>query len=175
MKLQHLDETARHLSEFINLINEVVAQANRQAINATIESGRNGDAFQQSVVYVAEAVRSLTQQLTKAATEVEPLVAELESQTEDMSAILDRHSVEVATEIELTKETRQTLNQLATMSAKIGNLVNSMAATATAQAQTSTTASQTVLDLANLAAQTSAKSEVVVESFTKLEAFIQEL
>jgi twitching motility protein PilJ len=176
VKLQRSDDMAHQLTELVSLINQVVAQANRQAINATIESGKNGDAFQQSVVYITESVRSLTQQLTQATTEMEPLVAEFETQTEDMSAILERHSVEVTTEMELlTKETRQKLNQLATTSAKIGNLVNSIAATATDQAQTFTTASQAVLDVANLAAQTSAKSAVVVESFTKLEAFIQEL
>lgn len=174
-KLQYLDETARQLTEFVSLINEVIAQANRQAINATIESGRNGDAFQQSVVFIAESVRSLTQQLTKATAEIEPLAAEFETQAEDMTALLDTHATQVATGMELTKETRQKLNQLATMSAKIGNLVNGIATTATDQAQTSSTASQTVLDVANLAAQTSAKSAVVVESFTKLEAFIQEL
>lgn len=176
VKLQRSDDMAYQLTELVSLINEVVAQANRQAINATIESGKNSDIFQKSVLSIAESMRSLMQKLTQATTEIEPLVAEFETQTEDMSAILERHSVEVATEMELlTKETRQKLNQLATTSAKIGNLIHNIAATATDQAQTSTTASQTVLDLANLAAQTSTKSAVVAESFTKLEAFVREL
>lgn len=175
VKLQRSDDMAHQLTELVGLINEVVAQANRQAINATIESGRNGDTFQQSVMAIAESVRCLTQQLTQATTEMEPLVAEFETQTEDMSAILERHSVEVTTEMELlTKETRQKLNQLATTSAKIGNLMSGIAATANDQAQTSTTTSQIILDMANLVAQTSAKSAVVAESFTKLESFIQE-
>lgn len=175
MKAKHLGENAYKLSQFVSLIKDLVAQMNRQAINATIESGRNGDAFQHSVVLIAEAVRSLTQQLTKAAIEIEPVIAQLATETEDLAAAMETETEQVNIEMELTLDTRQKLNQLATVGAKLNTLVSHIAEAAADQSEKSTAASQTFLEVATLANHTSEQSALVVESFTKLAAISQEL
>ena len=175
VKVKHLGQAAQKFSEFMSLIKNLVAQMNHQAINATIGAGRAGDAAQESVIAIAEAVRSLTQQLTRATADIEPLVAEFETEAETLAAAMETGTDQVVAGMELTKETRQNLNQITTMSAKISTLVSSLALSAADQVEKSTEASQTVLEVANLANHTSKQSAAVVESFTKLATVCQEL
>ena len=175
VKVKHLAQTAQSISQVVSLIKDLAAQMNHQAINATIEAGRSGNDGQVSVVFIAEAVRSLTQELTRATADIEPLVADLETEANTVAAGMETGTEQVVAGVELTKETRQKLNQLATMSAKISTLVSNMALSAADQAETSTEASQTVLSVANLANHTSEQSAAVAESFTKLAAVAQEL
>lgn len=175
VKVKHLAQAAQKLSQFVSLAKDLMAQMNHQAINAAIGAGRAADAGQESVVFIAEAVHSLTQQLTRATKDIEPLVAELETEANTVAAAMETGTKQVTAGIELTKETRQKLNELTTMSAKIGTLVSNMALSAAGQAQTSTEASQAVLEVANLADRTSKQSAVVAESFTKLAVVAQEV
>jgi twitching motility protein PilJ len=175
VKVKHLAQAAQKLSQFVSLAKDLMAQMNHQAINAVIGAGRAADAGQESVVFIAEAVHSLTQQLTRATKDIEPLVAELETEANTVAAAMETGTKQVTAGIELTKETRQKLNELTTMSAKIGTLVSNMALSAAGQAQTLTEASQTVLEVANLADRTSKQSAAVAESFTKLAVVAQEV
>lgn len=175
VKVKHLAQAAQKLSQFVSLVKNLMAQMNHQAINAAIGAGRAPDAGQESVVFIAEAVRSLAQQLTRATKDIEPLVAELETEANTVAAAMETGTKQVTAGIELTKETRHKLNELTTMSAKIGTLVSNTALSAAGQAQTSTEASQTVLEVANLADRTSEQSAAVAESFTKLAVVAQEV
>jgi len=173
--VKHLSQTAKNISQIVSRIKELAVQMNHQAINATIEAGRTGDNGQVSVVFIAEAVRSFTVELTKAATDIEPLLEELETEVIIMTAAMETGKGQVVSGLESTKETRQKLNQIATISVKISALVSNMTEAAAGQAQTSNSASRTVLEIANLANHTSEQSAAVAESFTKLAAIAQYL
>lgn len=175
VNVKHLSQTAQNISQVVSLIKELAVQMNRQAINATIEAGRSGDDGQVSIVFIAEAVRSFTIELTRVTADIEPLLAELETQAITMAGAMDTGKEQVVAGIESTKETRQKLNQIATINVKISTLVSNMTEAAAGQAQISNCASQTVLEVANLANYTSEQSAAVAESFTKLAAVAQYL
>lgn len=81
MPSESSEQAARQLTEFIGLIKELSAQMNYQAVNATIGAGRAGDANHESVIVMAEAVRSLTQQLIRATATAEAVVTTLAIET----------------------------------------------------------------------------------------------
>jgi hypothetical protein len=74
---ESVEQAVQQLTEFIELIKELSAQMNYQAVNATIGAGRAGDANHESVIVMAEAVRSLTQQLIRATANAEAVVTTL--------------------------------------------------------------------------------------------------
>lgn len=98
VKVKHLAQAAQKLSQFVSLAKDLMAQMNHQAINAAIGAGRAADAGQESVVFIAEAVHSLTQQLTRATKDIEPLVAELETEANTVAAAMETGTKQVTAE-----------------------------------------------------------------------------
>jgi len=77
-----LSESAKHISEIIELINSIAEQTNLLALNATIEAARAGDAGKGFAV-VAQEVKALAEQTSNATGDIARQVAAVQSATED--------------------------------------------------------------------------------------------
>ena len=173
VKVKHLDQSCQKISEAVSSINDLAAQMNHQAINMTIGAGQTGDVTQESLVAIAETVRSLTQQLVEATEKIEPLVGEIETETNQVAAGMETQTKQAIAETQLLLEEQgQKLNQIATVSPQIKALVEELAQAAAEGVQS---ASQSIEKVASLAIETSEQSTAVAESFKKLKTVAQEL
>ena len=166
-KVKNLGEASAKISRVVNLINEFANQTHVLALNASVESTRaNEDG--QGFATVATEVRTLAEQSASATQEIEQIVEEIQTETNEVVRAMKVGLKRVMTGTQLVKETRQTLTELVEVSHAIRDLVEQIADSATEQAQTSGELSQTMKEVAGIARSTSEQSLQVADSFAQL-------
>lgn len=173
-KVKRIDRPSRKLAEVIELLSQVASQMKLQAMNAALEAARTGEAGQEFAA-IGEKVLSLARQLDGDIAEIKPLVAEIQTETQDVAAVIQTGAKRAIAESQLMGETRQVLEHIVKASAQMSTLVAEITQIATEQSETSTSASQAVLAVANLASHTSEQSMAVVEAFNQLATVNHEL
>jgi methyl-accepting chemotaxis protein len=117
----------------------------------------------------------LAQQSAQATSEIETLVANIQTETQDVVAAMEAGSQQVAMGTKLVDETRQNLNKITAVSLQISALVEAIAQATVAQSQTSESVTQTMTDVAAIADRTSNEASQVSTSFKELLAVAEEL
>ncbi len=173
-KVKRLGESSQKISKVVNLISNFAAQTNLLALNASIEAARAGEEGRGFAV-VAEEVRSLARQSAEATGEIEKLVASIQAETNDVVTAMEAGTEQVAIGTRLVDETRSNLNQITATSAKIGELVESIAQAALLQAEDSTKVTQSIDRVATIASKTSIRADNVQASFQDLLKLAREL
>ncbi|MDJ0574774.1 MAG: methyl-accepting chemotaxis protein, partial [Xenococcaceae cyanobacterium MO_234.B1] len=155
-------------------IRDLASQTHVLALNASIEAnGVSGEG--QGFAVVAEEVRSLSEQSTAATKEIEQILEEIQTETNQVATAMEAGREQVISGTELVETTRQKLTSISKVSGQIRQLVEEMAQAATAQARTSASVFQTMQEVETIAQHTSAKSVASAESFNKLLTVAQEL
>jgi methyl-accepting chemotaxis protein PixJ len=173
-KVKRLGEASQKISRVVSLINGFAAQTNLLALNAAIEAAKAGEEGQGFGV-VAEEVRSLAQQSTAATAEIEHLVEEIQSQTNDVVAAMESGTDQVVAGSQLVEESRHHLSQISEVGAQLNQLVREIAQAAAVQTETSGTVSQTMHQVAAIAEHTSQQTATVADSFGHLLEVAKEL
>ncbi|MEB3178871.1 MAG: GAF domain-containing protein [Nostocaceae cyanobacterium] len=166
--MEHLTQTAQQISQSLYSTNTLVMQVNQQVMNVAISTGRSQQVSQETVMSIAETVRSLTQQFAEMSKNIDSLLAEVCSQANNMAAAMTSTTQQVVTGTQLAQQTQDRLVELTTVSHKLSALVESMVHSLAAQVQTTSIASQTTIDVADVANQTSEQSSAIAESITRL-------
>jgi methyl-accepting chemotaxis protein PixJ len=173
-KVKRLGESSQKISKVVNLISSFAAQTNLLALNASIEAARAGEEGRGFAV-VAEEVRSLARQSAAATGEIENLVASIQAQTSEVVMAMEAGTEQVAIGTKLVDETRLSLDRIAAIGVKIGELVESIAQAALLQSESSTQVTQSIDRVANIATKTSTRADNVQASFQDLLKLAQEL
>jgi methyl-accepting chemotaxis protein PixJ len=174
LKVKRLGEASQKISRVVSLIRDLANQTNVLALNASLEANNQGSPDQGFTV-VAEEVRSLAERSAIATREIEQIVGDIQTETEQVVTAMETGRGQVISGAELVETTRQTLTSIANVSAQIRHLVQDMAQAAAAQTQTSTSVAQTMQEVEAIAQKNSEQSIQVAESFTKLLGVAQDL
>jgi methyl-accepting chemotaxis protein PixJ len=166
-KVKRLGEASQRISKVVSLINGFAAQTNLLALNAAIEAVRAGEQGQ-GFAMVAEEVRSLAQQSSVATAEIEQLVEEIQTQTNDVVLAMEAGTEQVVEGTQLVAATREKLSEITTVSTRINRLITEISQATTVQTQAYATVSQTMEQVATIADGNSKQSETVAESFSRL-------
>ncbi|MEP0904205.1 methyl-accepting chemotaxis protein [Leptolyngbya subtilissima ST-M1] len=173
-KVKRLGESSQKISNVVNLISGFAAQTNMLALNASIEASRAGEGGKGFAV-VAEEVRELARQSAEATTEIEKLVASIQAETNAVVTAMETGTEQVVTGTQLVDETRQSLNQITTVSRQISALVAAIADATVVQTQASEVVSETITSAAASASQNSTAANQVSDSFAQLRSVAQAL
>ncbi|MGB3495544.1 MAG: methyl-accepting chemotaxis protein [Elainellaceae cyanobacterium] len=166
-KVKRLGESSQKISTVVNLIGSFAAQTNLLALNASIEASRAGEEGRGFAV-VAEEVRSLAQQSAAATADIEKLVADIQSETNEVVAAMESGTEQVVIGTQLVDETRQSLNKIASASEQINSLVEAIAQATVLQSQVSEEVAKTMEGVSSIADKTSADATSVSTSFRAL-------
>lgn len=166
-KVKRLGEASQKISKVVNLINGFAAQTNLLALNAAIEAARAGEEGRGFAV-VAEEVRSLAQQSSEATAEIEQLVEEIQTQTNEVVLAMESGTEQVVEGTQLVEETRAKLNEITSVSATIQRLIGEITEATSVQTQAYETVSQTMAQVATIADDSSKQSDHVAKSFSRL-------
>jgi len=173
-KVKRLGETSQKISRIVNLISNFAAQTNLLALNAAIEAARAGEEGRGFSV-VAEEVRDLAEQSATSTAEIEQLVEEIQSQTNEVVAAMETGTEQVVTGTKLVQNAREKLTQIAMVSKQVNSIVREIAIAADTQTRTSDRMGQTMQEVAAIAEDTSKQSEDVARSFSELLQVAQDL
>lgn len=166
-KVKRLGESSQKISKVVNLISSFADQTNLLALNASIEAAHAGEEGRGFAV-VADEVRSLARQSAAATAEIEALVANIQSETNEVVSAMEAGTEQVVMGTKLVDETRKSLNQITVASIQISELVEAIAQTAVQQADTSQSVTQTMAQVAAISDRTSSEASQVSESFRQL-------
>lgn len=173
-KVKRLGESSQKISKVVNLISNFADQTNLLALNASIEAAHAGEEGRGFAV-VAEEVRSLARQSAAATAEIESLVAEIQSETNEVVAAMESGTEQVVVGTKLVDETRSSLIQIAGVSSQIDRLVRAIAEATIEQSQDSEIVTQTMAQVAAISQRTSTEAEEVSESFKELLTVAEQL
>jgi methyl-accepting chemotaxis protein PixJ len=173
-KVQQLGESSQKISKVLNLIGRFAAQTNLLALKASIEAARAGEEGRGFAV-LADEVRVLARQSAEATAEIESLITNIQTQTNEVVAAMEAGTQQVTSGTQLLDETRQSLNKITDVSQQISELVQAIASAAVVQSQASKEVTATMTDVAAIANQTSNEATAVSASFKELLALAQEL
>jgi len=173
-KINCLEQPSQKLSKRLNLISNVVSQMKLQAMHTALEASRSGEAGQKFAA-IAQKALSLVQQLDSDITEIQPLVAEIHAQSHEVMAAIQSGVEQAKNSTELIAETQHKFEQAIALSIQMQTLVTEISQAAAVQAETSTSANQSILGVASIASQTSEQALAVAESLAQLATFTQDL
>ena len=173
-KVKRLGESSQKISKVVNLISTFADQTNLLALNASIEAAHAGEQGRGFAV-VADEVRVLARQSAAATAEIESLVKDIQTETNEVVAAMEAGTEQVVMGTKLVDETRSSLNKITVVSAQISELVAAIASAAVAQSQASKEVTESMSDVAAIASKTSNEASVVSASFKDLLALAQEL
>ena len=173
-KVKRLGEASQKISKVVKLIGTFADQTNLLALNAAIEAARAGEEGRGFAV-VADEVQSLALQSAQATAEIESLVTDIQTETNEVVAAMEAGTLQVAEGTLLVDETRQSLNQITAVSTQISALVSAIAQASVTQSQASESVTQTMTDVAAIAQHTSNEATLVSASFKELLAVAQQL
>ncbi len=173
-KVKRLGETSQKISRIVNLISNFAAQTNLLALNAAIEAARAGEEGRGFSV-VAEEVRDLAEQSAISTAEIEQLVEEIQSQTNEVVAAMETGTEQVVSGTKLVQNAREKLTKIAMVSKQVNSIVREIAIAADTQTQTSDRMGETMQGIAAIAMDTSKQSEDVARSFSELLQVAQDL
>lgn len=174
--IKHLDEPSQKLSQVARLISNIASQLKLQVMNTALEASRSPEVGQKLAMLADNAV-SQVQQLNAsiAEAEIESLVAQIQTEANKSIAAMESGVEQAIIGTELVKQTQHKFNEIITITDQMKKLVDELAQTAPMQAKASTSASQSVLEFANIATKTSEQVMAVAKSLDKLSPFAQDL
>ncbi len=173
-RIKHLRESSQRISKVVSLISSFAAQTNILALNATLEATRAGE-YGKGFGVVADEVRNLSLQSAEATTEIEKLIQNIQAETIEVSAAMEKGIEQVERGTHFVNETRENLNQIVTSTGEISQLVKSINNAANAQSQQAESVMSAIGQIATIAHETSDDSLSISASFAELLEMVAQL
>jgi GAF domain-containing protein len=172
--LTSLENPAQTLSAVTSPIGSAISQIKFQAMNATLEAARAGEAGQ-AFAAIAEKIHELARQLDAQIAELQPLAATIHSGTQSLSTAIGTSTDRAIAGLQEVEATQQQLEQLATTTHQMNALLQEVVRTADNRDQSAVTASEVILDVADVVSRTSEQTTILSEVFQRLEAVIRNI
>ncbi|MEN9271120.1 MAG: GAF domain-containing protein [Thermostichales cyanobacterium HHBFW_bins_127] len=166
-KIKRLGESSQKIAKVVRLIENFATQTNLLALNAAIEATRAGE-YGRGFAVVADEVRSLAYQSANATGEIERLVQDIQTETQEVIEAMEVGIAQVIQGTNLVNETRQNLTGIAAATEQISQLVAEIRHSTATQTQRAEGLNQAMQAVATIANQTAQDAQGIARSFQEL-------
>jgi methyl-accepting chemotaxis protein len=153
--VEGLAEQGRDIGKVLDVIRSIAEQTNLLALNAAIEAARAGEAGRGFAV-VADEVRALAHRTAQSTTEIEQMVAGIQSRTGDAVQSMSRNTDSTRSTLILASSAGDALELITEAIAQINERNLVIASASEEQAQVSREVDRNLVNIRDLAAQTAA-------------------
>lgn len=120
--MNSLQQKSDKVGEILTIITDIAGQTNLLALNAAIEAARAGE-HGRGFAVVADEVRKLADQSNQAALEIQEIITEVQSETVNAVATMDKSNHFVQAGIQSVNETGDVFHVIVALMQEISNLV----------------------------------------------------
>jgi methyl-accepting chemotaxis protein len=153
--VEGLATQGRDIGKVLDVIRSIAEQTNLLALNAAIEAARAGEAGRGFAV-VADEVRALAHRTAQSTTEIEQMVAGIQTRTGEAVQSMSRNTESTRTTLSLASSAGDALELITEAIAQINERNLVIASASEEQAQVSKEVDRNLVNIRDLAAQTSA-------------------
>jgi methyl-accepting chemotaxis protein len=153
--VEGLATQGRDIGKVLDVIRSIAEQTNLLALNAAIEAARAGEAGRGFAV-VADEVRALAHRTAQSTTEIEQMVAGIQTRTGEAVQSMTRNTESTRTTLSLASSAGDALELITEAIAQINERNLVIASASEEQAQVSKEVDRNLVNIRDLAAQTSA-------------------
>ncbi len=155
-KIKRLGERSMEIGGILKTINEISAQTDMLALNASIEAGRAGEAGR-GFSAVAEQVRALAERAKLATQQVEKLVGDIQTETSEAVAQTETQTQQVESGAQKVALAGDALNDIVQVSSQSRSAVAKISSTAELQAAKTGEMLRAVSSAASIATESGGK------------------
>ncbi|MEL6232252.1 MAG: methyl-accepting chemotaxis protein, partial [Cyanobacteria bacterium J06627_3] len=173
-KIKRLGESAQKIAQAVSLIDEIALKTNLLAVNASVEASRAGE-LGQGFTAVAEQVGSLAEQSVGATKTIAQIVAEIQTETQEVVAAIETGTSQVVDSSQRVKATQQQLEEVLAKSEQINQLMQEISTSTTNQTMVSKAVTQLMQKATQTSEQQSQSSTQVAQAIQETAQVAQEL
>ncbi|PIE41845.1 MAG: chemotaxis protein, partial [Gammaproteobacteria bacterium] len=169
-----LEKDCDNIGTILDVIRGIAEQTNLLALNAAIEAARAGEQGRGFAV-VADEVRTLAKRTQDSIEEIEAMIERLQTCSKNAVSVMDVGREKATMGVEQISEVAKSLNAINDTVATIKNTSASIALTASEQASVANEMSANILNISNVAEETSRGSEKTSTACAELAHLAEEL
>ncbi len=154
-EIEQLATSANEISRVLDVIGSIAGQTNLLALNAAIEAARAGEAGRGFAV-VADEVRALAHRTQQSTAEIEGMITGIQSGTESAVGAMHASKGRASGTLEIAQSAGQALNTIAEAISSINQRNLVIASASEEQAQVAREVDRNLVNIRDLAMQTSA-------------------
>ncbi|MBP9211200.1 MAG: methyl-accepting chemotaxis protein [Bacteroidetes bacterium] len=169
-----LGASSDKIGEIIGVIDDIADQTNLLALNAAIEAARAGEQGRGFAV-VADEVRKLAERTSKATKEIAAMIRQIQTDTSQAVASMDKGTQEVGTGISLAEQAGTMLNDIVGNAQSVADMVGQIAAASEQQSSASEQISKNVEAISTVTQQSASGTQQIARTAEDLNRLTENL
>jgi twitching motility protein PilJ len=173
-RIKRLGESSQEIGDIVSLINDIADQTNILSLNAAIQASMAGDAGRGFAV-VADEVQRLAERSSAATKQIAALVKTIQTDTNEAVISMEQTTAEVVGGAKRAQDAGVALEEIENVSTTLAELIQNISNAACQQAASAGQASNTMMVIQEITAQTVDATEKTASSIGRLAKMANEM